>query len=109
MKKVSNNSRLKNASVLRMVSLIVLLTIFLSSSFLIPNSNNITEIDRDFNNFSQLPLLADSVPILFEGNENALNITDYGNLYKYDQEVSLTNQDAIETLINKQIIVPSNK
>ena len=109
MKKVSNNSRLKNASVLRMVSLIVLLTIFLSSSFLIPNSNNITEIDRDFNNFSQLPLLADSVPILFEGNENALNITDYGNLYKYVQEVSLTNQDAIETLINKQIIVPSNK
>jgi len=71
----------------------IILVIFLSSSFLIPNSNNITEIDRDFNDFSQPPLLADDSPILFEGNENALNITDYGNLYKYDQQVSLTNQE----------------
>ena len=73
----------------------IILLIFLSSSFLIPNSNNITEIDRDFNDFSQPPLLADKAPVLFEGNENALNITEYGNSYKYNQEVSLTNQEEL--------------
>ncbi|MHA1240741.1 MAG: hypothetical protein ACTSQU_08085 [Promethearchaeota archaeon] len=95
MKKVSNKSLLKKSLVLRIAYLIIILGIFLSSSFLIPNSNNITEIDRDFNDFSQSPLLADNPPVLFEGNENALNITDYGNLYKYNQEVSLTNQEEL--------------
>ena len=95
MKKFSNNSLLKKGSVLRIANLIIILVIFLSSSFLIPNSNNITEIDRDFNNYSQIPLLADDAPILFEGNENSLNITDYGNLYDNNQEVSLTNQEEL--------------
>lgn len=95
MKNFSNNLLLKKVSVLRIAYLIIILAIFLSSSFLIPNSNNITEIDRDLNSLSQIPLLADSDSVLFEGNENALNITDYGNLYKYDQEVSLTNQEEL--------------
>jgi len=83
MKIFSNNSLLKKALVFRVAS----------SSFLIPNSNNIKEINRDFNNYSQTPLLADNPSVLFEGNENALNITDYGNLYDYNQEVSLSNQE----------------
>jgi len=90
---VSKNSLLKKSLILRRAYLIILLSIFLSSSFLIPNSNDITEIDRNFNNYSQTPLLADSAPILFEGNEISLNITDYGNLYENNQEVSLTNQE----------------
>ena len=93
MKKVSNNLLLKKSLVLRIAYLIIILGIFLSSSFLIPNSNNITEIDKDTNDFTQTPLLADADSVLFEGNEDALNITDYGNLYEYDQEVSLSNQD----------------
>jgi len=95
MKNLSTNSRFKKVSVLRIANLIIILTIFLSSSFLIPNSNKITEVDRDFNNFSQIPLLADTDSVIFEGNENALNITDYGNLYEYDQEVSLSSQEPI--------------
>ena len=87
------NSHLRRTSILRVLGLTIIFTIFLSSSFLIPNSKNITEIDRDINEFSQIPLLADADSILFEGNENALNVTDYGNLYKYNQEVSLTNQE----------------
>ena len=89
MKKLSTNSILNKSSVLRIASLIIILTMFLSSSFLIQNSNNITEIDRENNGFSQMPLLADVDSVLFEGTENALNITDYANLYEYDQEVSL--------------------
>lgn len=92
MKKFYTNSLLKRVSVLKIASLIIILTIFLSSSFLIPNSNNIPEIDRDFNNFSQMPLIADIDSVLFEGNEISLNITDYGNLYDNNQEVSLSNQ-----------------
>jgi hypothetical protein len=95
MKNCSNTSHFKKASVLRIANLIIILGIFLSSSFLIPNSNNITEIDRDFNNYSQTPLLADNAPVLFEGNEISLNITDYGNLYKNNQEISLSNQEEL--------------
>jgi hypothetical protein len=95
MKNCSNNSHFKKVSVLRIANLTIILAIFLTSSFLIPNSKNITEIDRDINNFSQIPLLADADSVLFEGNEISLNITDYGNLYKYDQEVSLTNQEEL--------------
>ncbi|MCK4688438.1 MAG: hypothetical protein KAT66_09940, partial [Candidatus Lokiarchaeota archaeon] len=32
---------------------------------------------------------------LFQGNEPALNITDTGNLYEYDQEISIVNQEEI--------------
>jgi hypothetical protein len=95
MKNISNNSLFKKASVLRIANLTIILAIFLFSSFFIPNSNNITEIDKDFNKFSQIPLLANNDSVLFEGNEISLNITDYGNLYKYDQEVSLTNQEEL--------------
>ena len=65
MKKVSSKSLLKKSLVLRITYLIIILGIFLSSSFLIPNSNNITEIDRDSSDLSQTPLLADSYSILF--------------------------------------------
>ncbi len=92
---VSNKLLLKKESVLGFVSIIILSAIFLSSSFLIPNSNNSTEINRDFNDTPQIPSVADVDPVLFEGNENALNVTDYGKLYKYDQEVSLTNQEEL--------------
>jgi hypothetical protein len=92
---LSNNSHLKKASVLRIVNLIIILAIFLSSSFLISNSNNITEIDKEFNEISPIPLLADTGSVLFEGNEISLNITDYGNSYKYAQDVSLTNQEEL--------------
>jgi len=89
MKNCSNNSLFKKTSALRIALLTIILAIFLSSSFLIPNTNNITEIERDFNDFSQIPLLADADSVLFEGNEISLNITDYGNLYKYDQQVDV--------------------
>lgn len=33
---------------------------------------------------------------LFQGIENSLNITDYGNLYEYNQEISLNNQEELD-------------
>ncbi|TET02177.1 MAG: hypothetical protein E3J90_02715 [Promethearchaeota archaeon] len=90
-----NKSLLKKSVVLRIGYLIIILGIFLSSSFLIPNSKNIKDIDSDFNDYSQTPLLADSYSVLFEGNEISLNITDYGNLYDNNQKVSLSNQDEL--------------
>ncbi|NVM45334.1 MAG: hypothetical protein HWN79_10485, partial [Candidatus Lokiarchaeota archaeon] len=95
MKKVPNNVLLKKASALRLVSLIIILTIFLSSSLLIPNFNNITGIDRNYDNFSQIPSIADTDSVLFEGNEISLNITDYGNLYETDQQIDVTNQETL--------------
>jgi len=95
MKNLSNNSHIKKVSVLRIANLTIILAIFISSSFLTPNSNNNAEIDRDLNNFSQIPLLADTDSILFEGNEISLNITDYGNLYDANQDVSLSNQEEL--------------
>ncbi len=89
------SSHLRRTSVLRMISLITIIIIFLSSTFFIPNSNNITEIDRDFNKYSQKPFLADNSPTLFEGNEIALNITDYGNLYTDDQQVEVNSQESV--------------
>ncbi|MCK4285706.1 MAG: hypothetical protein KAX18_05860, partial [Candidatus Lokiarchaeota archaeon] len=89
------NSLLKKALVFRIASLTIILTIFLSSSFLIPNSNNIPEIKKNFNNFSQKPLLADIDQILFEGKEISLNITDYGNLYETEHQVDVTKQEAV--------------
>ena len=95
MKNFSKKSLLKKSSILRKAGLITILAIFLLSSFFIPNSKNIKEIDRDFNNYSQTPLLADNPPVLFEGNEISLNITDYGNLYKDEQQVDVNNQEAV--------------
>ena len=95
MKKVSNNSLFKKRPALKLGSLIIVVSIFLSSSFLIPSSNIVSEINKDFNNVPQIPSVADTDSVLFDGHENALNITDYGNLYEYDQEISMTNQEEL--------------
>ncbi|NVM17136.1 MAG: hypothetical protein HWN80_05420 [Candidatus Lokiarchaeota archaeon] len=95
MKINSKTSFLKKTSVLRIAALIVISGIFLSSSLLIPNSNDNTEINRDFNDTPQIPLTAAVDSVLFGGSENALNITDYGNLYETEQQVDLTNQEAV--------------
>ena len=95
MKKFSNKSLLKKNLSLRAAYLIIILAIFLSSSFLVLNSNKIAEIDRVFNIPSQTPLLADTDLVLFEGSENALNITDYGNLYNNERQVEVNNQESV--------------
>jgi len=95
MRKFSNNSILKKNFVQKKVTLLIILTIFLSSSLLIPKFNNITGIDRNYDYFSQIPSIADTDSILFEGNEISLNITDYGNLYETEQQVDVTNQEAV--------------
>ncbi|MFX1447194.1 MAG: hypothetical protein ACFFCG_03575 [Promethearchaeota archaeon] len=96
MKLVKNNFHLNKASALRITTFIVILTIFLSSSFFTTNSNNKAEdLDRNFNDISQIPVSADIDSVLFEGIELPLNITDYGNLYDSNQDVSLSNQEGL--------------
>lgn len=96
MKKNTHNSYTRKDSILRMSSLMVLLVIFLSSSFIIFGTKNNLSMGRDNNNLSQQPSLADSDSILFKGNEISLNITDYGNLYDDNQDVSLSNQEELD-------------
>ncbi|MFX0047735.1 MAG: hypothetical protein ACFE8G_06145, partial [Candidatus Hermodarchaeota archaeon] len=96
MKLVKNNFHLNKASALRITTFIFILTIFLSSSFFTTNSNNKAEdLDRNFNDISQIPVSADIDSVLFEGIELPLNITDYGNLYDSNQDVSLSNQEGL--------------
>ncbi|MFX0012813.1 MAG: hypothetical protein ACFE9R_21050, partial [Candidatus Hermodarchaeota archaeon] len=70
----------------------ILLMSFLLLSFFQVNGN--TSPQWKDSNFIELQS-ASNPEILFQGNEMALNITDYGNLYKYDQEISVSNQEEV--------------
>lgn len=94
MKIISHNSYARKFSIQRKFNLMIILVVVLSSSVFIFNSNNITEINGDSDSLSKNPSLADIDSVLFEGNEKGLNITDYGNLYNYDQEVEVNNQES---------------
>ena len=96
MKMNSYNSYSSKFSILRLSSLIILLVIFLSSSFIIFGTNNNLSMGRDNSKLSQQPSLSDPDSTLFEGNEIPLNITDYGNLYDDNQVISLTNQEKLD-------------
>jgi hypothetical protein len=73
----------------------ILLVMFLSSSFITFETNNNRIIGKDSNKILHQPSLADPDSVLFDGNEIPLNITDYGNLYDNNQIVSLTNQEEL--------------
>ena len=77
--------------ILRRLSLMVMLMLFLSSCFIIFETDKNTT-DGNSNIIPQKPVLADPDSIIFEGNEISLNITDNGNLYKNNQHIDVNNQ-----------------
>ncbi|MFX1321813.1 MAG: carboxypeptidase-like regulatory domain-containing protein [Promethearchaeota archaeon] len=75
----------------------VIVAVFIIVIFIIPisaSSNHFINYHKDDNIALDLRS-ADSSPYLFQGNEVSLNITDKGNLYESNQEISLTNQEEI--------------
>jgi len=67
--------------------------IFINSNFVTPfHSNNNAYINEE-KGFQQELKSANGDSILFQGTEQSLNITDTGNLYRFDQEISVSNQE----------------
>ena len=76
----------------KIISVIFIISIFIIT--ISAYSNHFSNFVRNKDDNIELDLKsADSSQFLFQGNEPALNITDYGNLYKTNQQVSLTNED----------------
>ncbi|MFX0011240.1 MAG: hypothetical protein ACFE9R_13065, partial [Candidatus Hermodarchaeota archaeon] len=78
--------------ILGRLSLMVMLMLFLSSCFVVLETDKNTT-DGNSKIIPQKPVLADPESIIFEGNEISLNITDYGNLYKDNQHIDVNNQE----------------
>ncbi len=90
---ILKKKKLKKIFVLFAVFLILLCQVNLFNS---QNSDkNILTNNEKLRDFNQISNSAAGESILIQGNENFLNITDYGNLYKINQEVSLTNQEEL--------------
>ncbi|MFX1355858.1 MAG: hypothetical protein ACFFA8_01115 [Promethearchaeota archaeon] len=71
----------------------ILIGILLSTSIF----NNSLNLYKQQNKYSELRNLkiSDSDSPLFEGLEDSLNITDYGNLHKLSDDIEVTNQDQV--------------
>lgn len=79
-----------------LISFIIFLTFLINLIFfnhILHVNTNFNNADKDLDNFSQNLESANGDSILFEGIQSALNITDNGNLYKTNQEVSLSNNE----------------
>ena len=71
--------------------------IFINSNFVTPFQSNNNAYINEEKGFPQELKSANGDSILFQGTESSLNITDIGNLYEYNQEVSLSNQEEINS------------
>ncbi|MHA2050002.1 MAG: hypothetical protein ACW986_10330 [Promethearchaeota archaeon] len=73
-----------------------LILVSVVGSDLISGSNVKKNSDVDNESFSNRDLeISNGAPILFQGSEPSLNITDTGNLYKYNQEVAVSEQEEV--------------
>ncbi|MBY9016697.1 MAG: hypothetical protein KGD68_13470, partial [Candidatus Lokiarchaeota archaeon] len=88
------NSHLRR-TLLNKLIFILLLAVFCSTFFLTSGSKYYQPNTFSPRNVTDLPSPSSASIPIFEGYVDSLNITDYGNLYKYDQEVSLTNQEEV--------------
>ncbi len=83
----------KIISVIFLVFLVSLIPFIEFNNSIFPNEKERKELNS-INPDNELKL-ANGDSILFQGIENALNITDYGNLYELNQEVSLDNEEEL--------------
>ena len=89
------NSHLRR-NFLNKLILILLLAVFCSTFFLTSGSKYYQRNTVVLKKFNDLPSLSDASVPIFEGYEEPLNVTDYGNLYENNQQVSLTSQEDLE-------------
>ncbi len=76
-------------------SLLLLSFLLISFSFIsLLQLNNLNSQTLENYNYNKIDS-ASEPNIMFAGNEVALNITDYGNLYKANQEISVNNQEEV--------------
>ena len=92
-KKLKNKRILEISFLASLILILFLIQIANVGPSLSPN-NKIGE-HQNHTTFNDKLKIATDDPILFEGNEIPLNITDFGNLYELNQEVSLTNQEEL--------------
>ncbi len=74
--------------------LIIILNLFFSIEISTRSSNKFNRGIDDFDDDKTRELAA-SDNTLFQGIENPINITDSGNLYTYNQEIALNNQEPL--------------
>ena len=84
-----NKNKFKN----RIFSVIFIISIFIIS--ISANSNYFSNSERNETFIEHNDDLKISNPYLFQGSEPALNITDEANLYKLNQEISLSNEEEL--------------
>ena len=85
-KKIHRHKRILEISFLS--SLILILFLIQVNNFSPSFSlNTKTSETQSITNYNDNLKIADSNDILFQGTEDPLNITDYGNLYEFNQEV----------------------
>ena len=83
-------------STINISMIITFVVIFFSQALLLTNLNiDLNEKSINFEpqtDYEYSLMSSNGDPILFQGTESSVNITDYGNLYELNQEVSLTNE-----------------
>ncbi len=90
------NFSLKKQKTLVFLTVSILILIILSNYNFFNNSKSqkTDQSKRSDNIKTPLDLKTAGEPsLLFQGTEQSLNITDYGNLYSLNQEISITNQE----------------
>ncbi|MFX1443725.1 MAG: hypothetical protein ACFFHV_09955 [Promethearchaeota archaeon] len=99
MRSIRNKKKIKNKGILEIsflssiIVILFLIQINNISPLLSPNCK--VNENQNLTTFNDSLRISADKDILFQGTEEALNITDYGNLYKPNQEVSLTNEEEL--------------
>ena len=96
---IRNKNEFKNKRILEIsfLSSLILILFLIQITNISPllSFNNKAGDHHNLTTYNDKLNVAADDPILFQGTEDPLNITDYGNLYKSDQEVSLTNEEEL--------------
>ncbi|MFX1426442.1 MAG: hypothetical protein ACFFBE_08315, partial [Promethearchaeota archaeon] len=87
--------KLKSIIIITSILSLVLITntTFLYNSKLDDRKND--DLKNEKNIFTENLKISNGNPILFEGTEQSINITDNGNLFKNNQHISLENQELL--------------
>ena len=97
-KKTMNSKLKKKLECMLIITLVISLAFLVDSNVFNNFQNNKYDSDdtsSDERFFKDNVKNANGNSILFEGTEQVINITDTGNLYKLNQEVSLSNQELL--------------
>jgi len=89
------NSHLRR-NLLKKLFIILILAVLCSTFFLASSSKYYQPKTVSPRKITEIPSISDANIAIFEGYEEPLNVTDYGNLYENNQQISLTNQEELD-------------